>query len=96
MITYTTSRLSKGNLIFPKRITLHANGVTINQPGFFSGTEEDIPYAKLATVKVDAPFIGFSKVILNSTGKEEIVIHGFLAKEAKEIKKNILAQSFKL
>jgi hypothetical protein len=96
MIEYRASRLSQGNLIFPKRLTLNANGVTITQPGFLSGTEEDISYNKLATVKVDTPFIGFSKVILNSTGKKEIVIHGFTAKDAKEIKKNIVAQSFKL
>jgi hypothetical protein len=90
--TYTTSRLSRKNVLFPSSITLTDFGVIIRDPYFYAGRESTTPYAKISTVKVRRPLIGFSDVILDIMGADRLTIHGFTADDAKEIKSLILNQ----
>jgi hypothetical protein len=90
--TYTTSRLSKGNVAFPSTITLTDFGVIIKDPIFYAGKETTTPYVKISTVKVRRPLIGFSDVILDIMGADQLKIHGFMAEDAEEIKAEILNQ----
>lgn len=90
--TYTTSRLSSKNVLFPSTITLTDFGVIIRDPYFYAGKESTTPYTKISTVKVRRPLIGFSSVILDIMGADRLTIHGFTAEIAEEIKSLILNQ----
>lgn len=88
--TYTTSRLSNKNVLFPSTITLTDFGVIIKDPYFYAGKETVTSYTKISTVKVRRPLIGFSDVILDIMGADQLRIHGFTAEIAEEIKSEIL------
>ena len=88
--TYTTSRLSSKNVLFPSTITLTDFGVIIIDPYFYAGKETTTPYTKISAVKVRRPLIGFSDVILDIMGADQLRIHGFTASDANEIKSEIL------
>ena len=87
---YSASRLTTGNKIFPSKIILDANGVTFKVPSFFSGEETTIPYSRISSVNVDMPFVGFSTIIIETTGEGKIAVHGFTKAEVKEMKELLL------
>ncbi|MDB5225989.1 MAG: hypothetical protein JWN78_182 [Bacteroidota bacterium] len=89
-ITYTASRLTEGNKIFPSKIILDDNGVTFRVPSFFSGKETTIPYSRISSVNVESPFIGFSTIIIETTGEGNISVHGFSKEEVKAMKEFLL------
>ena len=88
--TYTASRLTEGNKLFPARIILEDNGVTFKVPSFFSGEETTIPYSRISSVNVNSPFVGYSDIIIETTGEGKVQVHGFTATEVKEMKQVIL------
>jgi hypothetical protein len=88
--TYTASRLTAGNKFFPSKIILDANGVTFKVPSFFSGQETTIPYSRISSVNVDTPFVGYSTIIIETTGEGSIRVHGFSKEEVKEMKEILL------
>jgi hypothetical protein len=90
MKTYTASRLVSGNRIFPSSIIIDDTGVTVKIPSFFSGQEQTIPYSRISSVNIDCPIIGYSTIIIETTGEGKIIANGFLKKEVKEMKMLIL------
>ena len=74
---YAASRLTQGNKLFPAKIILEDNGVTFKVPSFSS-------------VNVNSPFIGYSDIIIETTGEGSIQVHGFTSAEVKEMKQQIL------
>ena len=90
MITFTASRLVSGNRIFPTSIMIDDTGVTVKIPGFLSGQEQTIPYSRISSVNIDCPFIGYSTIIIETTGEGKIIANGFLKNEVKEMKMLIL------
>lgn len=90
METFIASRLTEGNRIFPSRIIIDKLGITLKVPGFFSGNEKTIPFNRISSVDIDCPFIGFSTIIIETTGEGEIRAHGFTKDEVKRMKKIIL------
>jgi hypothetical protein len=90
MKTYTASRLVSGNRIFPSSIIIDDIGVTVKIPSFFSGQEQTIPYTRISSVNIDCPIIGYSTIIIETTGEGKIIANGFLKKEVKEMKMLIL------
>jgi len=90
MKTYISSRLSQGNKVFPIEIGIDELGVTLKHPGIFSGQEKTIPFKKVSSVDIDCPLVGFSTIIIQTTGEGEINAHGFTKEEAMEMKKMIL------
>ena len=87
---YTASRLTEGNKLFPAKIILEANGVTFKVPSFFSGEETTIPYSRISSVNVNSPFVGYSDIIIETTGEGKIQVHGFSKDEVTEMKQIIL------
>lgn len=92
METFTASRVSEGNRIFPSKITIDELGVTLKIPNFFSGNVKTIPYRRIASVDIDYPFVGYSTIIIETTGEGSIMAHGFTKKEVIRMKELILAK----
>ncbi|MBP7509193.1 MAG: hypothetical protein KA807_15380 [Prolixibacteraceae bacterium] len=88
---YTASRLSEGNKLFPAKISISEQGVTLRVPGFLSGKERTIPFDQISAVNLDTPFVGFSTVKIYSVGFDVIVASGFSKTDAISIKEEILA-----
>lgn len=91
MKTYTASRLTSGNRVFPNLIVIDEQGVTFKEPGVFSGEEKTVPFSRISSVEVDCPLIGFSKITIETTGEGQIEAHGFTQDEVKEMKQLILS-----
>jgi uncharacterized membrane protein YdbT with pleckstrin-like domain len=92
MNRYSASRLSEGNKIFPCVISIDDQTVTFKLPGFFNGKETTIPMSRISSVDIETPLIGFSTIIIETTGEGSIRAHGFTQSEVKEMKKDILSK----
>jgi hypothetical protein len=90
METFTASRLSQGNRVFPSRINIDQQGVTLKVPGLFSGNEKTILFNRISSVDIDCPMVGYSTIVINTTGEGNIRAHGFLKKEVNRMKALIL------
>ncbi len=90
MKTFTASRLTSGNRLFPARIVLDDMGVTLREPSLFSGKETAIPFTRIASVNIDIPFVGWSTIHIQTTGEGMITVHGFLKAEVQEMKRLVL------
>jgi hypothetical protein len=95
MLTFTASRLSEGNSLFPSQMILSDNYLTIRVPGLFSGDEVSLPYNVISTVYVDTPMIGYSSIYINIYGTEMVGIHGFLQSEVTYMRDIILNQIYR-
>ncbi len=93
MEKFTASRLTSGNKIFPSVITIDSIGVTIKMPSLFSGSEKTIPFSRISSINIDCPLIGFSKIIIETTGEGAITAHGFTKKEVLRMKEIILSKT---
>lgn len=92
MKKYTSSRLTEGNRLFPKQITINNLGVTVKIPNFFSGKEKTIPFSRISSVNIDCPFVGYSTIVIETTGEGQISANGFLKSEVIEMKELILSR----
>jgi len=90
MKKYKAARLSEGNKVFPIEIIIDDGGITLKHPGLFSGQEKTIPFSRVSSVDVDCPLVGFSTIIIQTTGEGKIDAHGFTKSEVIEMKKMIL------
>ena len=90
MTKYSAARLSEGNKVFPIQILIDEKGVTLKHPGLFSGQEKTIPFSRISSVDVECPLVGFSTIIIQTTGEGKIEAHGFTKSEVVEMKKMIL------
>ena len=88
---YTASRLSEGNKLFPARITITPQGVTLKVPGFLGGKEQTMPFNLISSVDLETPFVGFSTIKLYSSGWYVIVATGFSKADVIAIKEEILS-----
>lgn len=92
MKSYSASRLTNGNGIFPSRIIIDDSTVTFKIPSLFSGKETTIPFSRISSVNIDSPFIGFSTIIIETTGEGQIIAKGFTKSEVIEMKEFILSK----
>ena len=92
MNTYTASRLTGGNRLFPCKVIIDDSAVTLRNPNLFSGKEKTILYKRISAVNIDCPIIGFSKIIIESTGEGKIEANGFTKREVTEMKELILSK----
>ena len=90
MKKYTASRLTGGNRLFPSVIIIDDAGVTLKNPSFLSGKETTIPFSRISSVNINSPFIGYSSIIIETTGEGSIEVNGFLKNEVIEMKNYIL------
>lgn len=93
MKTYVASRLTSGNRLFPAQLMIGENTVTLRNPSIFSGgKEKTIPFNRISSVHIDCPTIGFSKIVIETTGEGRIESNGFFQAEVKEMKNLILSK----
>lgn len=90
MEMFIASRLTAGNKLFPSRISIEDHGVTFKIPGLFSGNEKTVPYTRISSVDIICPFIGFSTIVISTTGEGNIRAHGFMKNEVERMKELIL------
>ena len=90
MKEFFASRFTQGNELFPTRIGISEKGVSIREPGFFSGRERTISFRHIASVQIDCPFIGYSTIEIQTTGQESFTVHGFNSYEAKSMRDLII------
>ena len=90
MKKYTASRLSEGNKLFPCEILMDDSSVTLKLPGFLNGKETTIPMNRISSVDIESPLIGYSTIIIETTGEGAIRAHGFTKAEVTEIKTTLL------
>lgn len=88
--TFTASRISEGNVLFPPTIVFDDNGVTVRCPFIFSGKSTYIPYSCVSSVHIETPIVGFSTIFFYAYGNL-VSIHGFLKSEAIEMRQIIIA-----
>ena len=87
--TYTASRISEGNVLFPPTIIFDDNGVTVRCPFIFSGKSTYISYSCISSVHIETPIVGFSTISFYAFGTQ-VSIHGFLKAEAIEMRQIII------
>ena len=92
METFIASRLTDGNRIFPSKIVIDKQSVTFKVPGLFSGNEKTIPFNRISSVDIDCPLVGFSTIIIETTGEGNVRAHGFTKTEVKRMKELILTK----
>ncbi|TNE81410.1 MAG: hypothetical protein EP332_04630 [Bacteroidetes bacterium] len=86
MTTFSASRLSEGNKIFPATISIDEFGVTLRIPGVFKGKEKTLGFREISSVNIETPLVGFSKITFNTLGFDRIHATGFSKEDAKQIK----------
>lgn len=90
MTTFTASRLTDGNSVFRSKIVFDENSVTFKDPGLFSGKEKTIPFSKISSVDIECPFVGYSTIIIETTGEGQISAHGFTKSDVETMKEIIM------
>lgn len=92
MKKYTASRLTEGNKLFPIQIIIDDIGVTVKTPSLLGGREQTIPFSRISSVNIDCPFVGYSTIVIETTGEGQISAKGFLKSEVLEMKELILSK----
>ena len=87
--TFTASRWTRGNLIFPTRIVVSPLHVGRVKPRWFSKTEESIAISQVASVQIQTGII-WSRISIDSTGgTDPITSHGHRKRDALRIRELI-------
>lgn len=87
--TFTASRWTKGNRIFPTRIVVTPLHVSRVKPHLFSKTEESIAISQVASVQITTGVL-WSDIRIDSTGgADPITSHGHRKKDAIRIRELI-------
>ena len=83
---FKASRWTRGNRVFPTRISVSSDRVLRTKPRLMGSTEESIAIAKVASVKL-ANGMFFSDVCIESTGgTDPITSHGHRKRDAQQIR----------
>ncbi len=87
--TFSASRWTRGNHIFPTRIVVTPLHVSRVKSRLFGTTEESIAISQVASVAIQTGFI-WSEIRIDSTGgAEPITSHGHSKKDAVRIRELI-------
>ena len=90
--TFTASRWTKGNFLFPTRIVVNSLRVSRVKRHWFSSTEESISISQVASVKISTGIV-WSDILIESTGgTDPIASHGHSKADAIRIRD--LVESF--
>jgi hypothetical protein len=84
--TFTASRWTKSNLLFPTRIVVNHLHVSRVKPRLFGATEESIAIAQVASVKISTGMIWSDIVIESAGGSDPITSHGHRKGDAQRIR----------
>lgn len=87
--TFTASRWTRGNLIFPTRIVVSPLHVSRVKPRLFSSTEESIAISQVASVQITTGIL-WSQIRIDSTGgTDPITSYGHRKRDAIRIRELI-------
>ena len=87
--SFSASRLTKGNRIFPTRIEVSPDRVARIKPRLVGSTEESISIANVASVQIATGLL-FSDIRIDSTGgSNPIESHGHTKEDARRIRELI-------
>ena len=84
--TFAASRLTKGNLFFPTRITVTPLRVSRAKQRLFGNNEESIAIAKVASVQISTGVMWSEIRIESSGGSAPITSHGHRKEDALRIR----------
>jgi hypothetical protein len=87
--SFSASRLTEGNRIFPTRIEVSPDRVARIKPRLVGSTEESIAISNVASVQIATGLL-FSDIRIDSTGgSNPIVSHGHTKGDARRIRELI-------
>lgn len=84
--TFTASRWTRGNLLFPTRIEISELAVMRRKRSWFRVEEESITIHKVASVRITTGLIWSDISIESSGGSEPLQSHGHTKSDAQRIK----------
>ncbi len=84
--TFTASRWTRGNHLFPTRIAVNAEHVIRIKRRFFGSDEESIALSKVASVKISKGLIWADICIESTGGTDPIQSHGHSKGDAERIR----------
>lgn len=87
--TFTASRLTRGNSLFPTRITVTDQAVMRTKRSWFSLDEESIHIRNVASIDIKTGLVWSEIRIESSGGTDPIVSHGHSKADARRIKQLI-------
>jgi len=84
--SFSASRWTTGNMIFPTRITVSPQRVSRVKARLFGSNEESIPISKVASVHISTGVL-WSEIVIESTGgTDPITSHGHRKADARRIR----------
>lgn len=83
--TFTASRISESNALFPPTIVFNDEGISIKAPALLHHNTDFIAYQSISCINIHTPLIGFSSITFYAYGRE-IKVHGFTKSEVEEMK----------
>ncbi len=84
--TFSASRWTQGNFLFPTRIVVSPQRVIRTKGKLFGSNEESIPISKVASVHISTG-VFWSEIVIESTGgTDPITSHGHRKKDAQRIR----------
>lgn len=86
---FRASRLSRGNLLFPKQVAITPTSVVYYTPEIVGGREHSMHIAHVASVQIDRNLFFADIVIETSGGTSPVRCYGHRKSEAQEIKRLI-------
>jgi hypothetical protein len=84
--TFTASRWTQGNFLFPTRIVVSPQRVSRIKSRLFGSNEETIPMSKVASVHISTGVLWSVIVIESSGGTDPITSYGHRKKDAQRIR----------
>ena len=84
--TFSASRWTHGNHLFPTRLVVSPQRVSRIKPRWFGSNEESIAISKVASVHINTG-VFWSEIVVESTGgTDPITSHGHTKKDAQRIR----------
>ncbi|HEY1657866.1 MAG TPA: hypothetical protein VGG14_05945 [Candidatus Sulfotelmatobacter sp.] len=87
--TFSASRWTQGNFLFPTRIIVSPQRVSRVKSRLFGSNEETIPMSKVASVHIKTGVLWSVIVIESSGGTDPITSYGHRKKDAQRIRELI-------
>jgi hypothetical protein len=84
--TFSASRWTQGNFLFPTKIIVNPQRVSRIKSRFFGSNEETIPMSKVASVHIKTGVIWSEIVVESSGGADPITSYGHRKRDAQRIR----------
>ena len=84
--TFTASRWTKGNFLFPTRLVISSQRVSRVKSRWFGNNEESIAISKVASVHISTGMVFADIRIESSSGTDPITSHGHRKADAQRIR----------